>query len=84
MLVIGGLDPLDGSLTVTVTAATVRPFRLWFPLPPRADGLRTAIERAVGEADWFDDIHGLPAWRRHMTLRLAEEIRRELTPGGVR
>ncbi|SDE06427.1 CO or xanthine dehydrogenase, FAD-binding subunit [Streptomyces sp. LaPpAH-199] len=84
VLVIGGLDPLDGSLTVTVTAATVRPFRLWFPLPPRADGLRTAIERAVGEADWFDDIHGLPAWRRHMTLRLAEEIRRELTPGGVR
>ena len=29
--------------------------------------------------DWFDDLHGLPAWRRHMALRLAEEIRRELT-----
>ncbi|MEU5435119.1 FAD binding domain-containing protein [Streptomyces sp. NPDC020719] len=78
-LVIGTLDPGDGSLTVTVTAATVRPFRFWFPLPPDAARLRGAIEWAVGEDDWFDDIHGLPAWRRHMALRFAEEIRRELT-----
>ena len=27
---------------------------------------------------YYDDIHGLPAWRRHMTLHFAEEIRREL------
>ena len=33
----------------------------------------------IGADDWFDDIHGLPAWRRHMALRFAEEIRRELT-----
>jgi hypothetical protein len=32
----------------------------------------------VPRGEWFDDIHGLPEWRRHMTLRLAEEIRREL------
>ncbi|OIJ85971.1 FAD-binding molybdopterin dehydrogenase [Streptomyces sp. MUSC 14] len=78
-LVIGTLDPVDHSVTVTVTAATVRPVRLWFPLPPTAEALRTAIEGAVADDEWFDDIHGLPEWRRHMALRLAEEIRRELT-----
>ncbi|MFF0739060.1 FAD binding domain-containing protein [Streptomyces sp. NPDC004111] len=83
-LVIGTLDPLDGSLAVTLTAATTRPFRLWFALPPDRKRLRAAIESAVGAADWFDDIHGLPDWRRHMALHLAEQIRRELTPDGVR
>ncbi|WNI33924.1 FAD binding domain-containing protein [Streptomyces sp. ITFR-6] len=83
-LVIGVLDEQDGSLAVTVTAATVRPFRFWFPLPPDRAGLRGALEAAVDDADWFDDIHGLPAWRRHMAFRLAEEVRRELTTEGTR
>ncbi|MEW1749792.1 FAD binding domain-containing protein [Streptomyces angustmyceticus] len=78
-LVIATLDPLDGSLALTLTAATVRPFRLWFPLPPDAAALHDTIDRAVAARDWFDDLHGLPAWRRHMALRLSEEIRRELT-----
>ena len=77
-LLIGRTDPADGSLTLTVTASTVRPVVLWFPLHPGAAELRRAIESAVPEGSWFDDIHGLPQWRRHMTLRLAEEIRREL------
>ncbi|WP_306327497.1 FAD binding domain-containing protein [Streptomyces venezuelae] len=78
-LVIGTLDPVDGSMAVTVTAATTRPFRFWFPLPPAAGQLRTAIDAAVSGPEWFDDIHGLPEWRRHMALRLAEQVRRELT-----
>ncbi|WP_328536182.1 FAD binding domain-containing protein [Streptomyces sp. NBC_00344] len=78
VLVIGTLDPLDRSMAVTVTASTVRPVRLWFPLPPTARGLRAAIGAAVADGEWFDDIHGLPEWRQHMTFRLAEEIRREL------
>ncbi|MFE6891490.1 FAD binding domain-containing protein [Streptomyces sp. NPDC057694] len=78
VLVIGALDPSDGSLAVTVTASTVRPVRLWFPLPPSAPALRAAIGAAVADEEWFDDIHGLPEWRRHMTFRYAEEIRREL------
>lgn len=78
-LVIGAHDPRDGSLAVTVSAATVRPFRFWFALPPTAAELRRAIDGAVRPDEWYDDIHGLPAWRRHMGLRLAEEIRRELT-----
>ncbi|MEV4615085.1 FAD binding domain-containing protein [Kitasatospora sp. NPDC049258] len=77
-LLIGALDPLDGALTITVTASTVRPIRLWFPLPPNAAALREAVEYAVAPDEYFDDIHGLPAWRRHMTFRFAEEIRREL------
>jgi CO/xanthine dehydrogenase FAD-binding subunit len=78
-LVIGTLDPVDSSMAVTISAATVRPFRLWFPLPPDRGELRRAIEAAVGEDDWYDDIHGLPEWRRHMGFRLAEEVRHELT-----
>ncbi|MER5868378.1 FAD binding domain-containing protein [Streptomyces sp. NPDC002044] len=78
-LVTGACDPADGSLSVTVTAATTRPFSFWFALPPTAAALRTAIDDAVRPGEWFDDIHGLPDWRRHMALRLAEEIRRELT-----
>ncbi|MFJ2648464.1 FAD binding domain-containing protein [Streptomyces sp. NPDC087420] len=80
VLVVGALDPVDRSLAITVTASTVRPVRLWFPLPPTADEVRTAIGGAVAGDEWFDDIHGLPEWRRHMTFRYAEEIRRELSP----
>ncbi|MFI5722456.1 FAD binding domain-containing protein [Streptomyces cyaneofuscatus] len=80
-LVIGVLDPVDGSLAVTVSAATVRPFRCWFPLPPDRYTLHDAIDFTIAADDWSDDIHGLPAWRRHMALRFAEEIRRELTSG---
>ncbi|MFJ3202252.1 FAD binding domain-containing protein [Streptomyces sp. NPDC086989] len=83
-LVIGTLDPRDGSLAITLTAATTRPFRLWFPLPPDPAGLGHAIRSAVADDEWFDDIHGLPEWRRHMTLRFAQEIRRELTQDGDR
>ncbi|MFF8833757.1 FAD binding domain-containing protein [Streptomyces sp. NPDC015131] len=80
-LVIGTSDPADGSLTVTITAATVRPVRLWFPLPPGRGRLARAIGAAVDDTGWFDDIHGLPEWRRHMAFRLAEEVRHELTGG---
>ena len=83
-LVIGTLDPLDGTFAVTVTASTVRPVQLRLPPAPNAAALREAIEDAVAPGEYFDDIHGLPAWRRHLTFRLAEEIRRELTEGAGR
>ncbi|MEU3402682.1 FAD binding domain-containing protein [Streptomyces sp. NPDC006670] len=84
-LVIGAADPRDGSLAVTVTAATTRPFRFWFALPPTAAELREAIDSAVRPGEWFDDIHGLPEWRRHMALLQAEQVRRELRlPEGPR
>ncbi|WP_434615967.1 FAD binding domain-containing protein [Arthrobacter sp. A5] len=49
---------------------------------PTADGLRAALDAAIPQSLYHDDIHGLPAWRRDMTYRLAEEIRAELLPPG--
>lgn len=76
-LLIGSLDNA-GALKVTVTASTVRPIVLSFPGPTDANALRTAIAEAVTDDLYHTDIHGKPLWRKHMTLRLAEEIRAEL------
>lgn len=76
-LLIGSLDSA-GALKLTVTASTVRPIVLSFPKPPDASALRTAIAEAITDDLYHADIHGKPLWRKHMTLRLAEEIRAEL------
>jgi len=77
VLLIGTRDQRDAGFTLTVTASTPRPIKLKFEaMPSRAD-LRARIEREIGA--YYDDIHGAPAWRRHMTLHFAEEIRRELS-----
>jgi CO/xanthine dehydrogenase FAD-binding subunit len=76
-LLIGSLDA-DGALTLTVTASTVRPIRLLFPKAPDTSALRAAISEQITDDLYHTDIHGKPLWRKHMTLRLAEEIRGEL------
>ena len=76
-LLIGSFDA-DGTLALTVTASTARPIRLSFPKPPDASTLRDAIMQQVTDDLYHTDIHGKPLWRKHMTLRLAEEIRDEL------
>lgn len=76
-LLIGSLDGA-GALKLTVTASTVRPILLSFPEPPDASALRTAIADEITDDLYHADIHGKPLWRKHMTLRLAEEIRAEL------
>jgi CO/xanthine dehydrogenase FAD-binding subunit len=63
VLVIGTRGP--GGVELTVTASTPRP-------------VRVAPGASADVGPWFDDVHGDPAWRRHMTLRFAEEIRAEL------
>jgi CO/xanthine dehydrogenase FAD-binding subunit len=78
-LLIGTRGPRDFALTVT--AATPRPVQLRFATVPDAAVLAEAIERAIPPAGYYDDMHGRPDWRRHVTLLFAEEIRREL--GGV-
>jgi len=40
--------------------------------------LQDAILRGIPDGLYHDDVHGMPAWRKHMTLRLAEQIRGEL------
>ncbi|WP_027551075.1 FAD binding domain-containing protein [Bradyrhizobium sp. Cp5.3] len=76
-LLIGSLDPA-GALALTVTASTVRPIRISFPKLPDASALRDAIAEHIADDLYHTDVHGNPFWRKHMTLRLAEEIRGEL------
>jgi CO/xanthine dehydrogenase FAD-binding subunit len=76
-LLIGSLDH-DGGFALTVTGSTVRPIPFSFPAIPGADELREAIARKISDPLYHTDVHGKPAWRKHMTFRLAEEIRAEL------
>ena len=62
---------------LTITASTVRPLHAAWPTPPSRDVLDAYIEAIPSEL-WFDDVHGAPAWRRHMTRRLAAELHEEL------
>jgi CO/xanthine dehydrogenase FAD-binding subunit len=76
-LLIGSLTS-EGALALTVTASTIRPLRLSFANIPPADELREMILHRIPDALYHGDVHGKSAWRKHMTLRLAEEIRAEL------
>ncbi|HEY0291596.1 MAG TPA: FAD binding domain-containing protein [Hansschlegelia sp.] len=73
-----GLEAPDGGFALTVTAATARPVRLVFEALPESGALRAAIERAIPDTLYHDDIYGHPDWRRRLTFHLAEEIRGEL------
>jgi CO/xanthine dehydrogenase FAD-binding subunit len=79
-LLIGTLSR-DGGFSLMITASTRRPIRLSFPALPPSAALRDRIRGSIPDAQYFDDLHGAPSWRKHMTLQLAEEIRRELSPG---
>jgi CO/xanthine dehydrogenase FAD-binding subunit len=76
-LLIGSLES-EGAFALTVTGSTKRPIRLSFAGIPRADELGDMILQRIPDALYHDDVHGKPVWRKHMTLRLAEEIRAEL------
>jgi CO/xanthine dehydrogenase FAD-binding subunit len=68
----------DGAFALAVTASTKRPIKLVFDKLPGTTALREAILQTIPEALYHDDVHGKPFWRKHMTLRLASEIRNEL------
>jgi CO/xanthine dehydrogenase FAD-binding subunit len=76
-LLIGSLDS-GCAMTLTVTASTTRPVQLSFSEIPQAKELREAVLHHIPDPLYHNDVHGKPAWRKHMTLRLAEEIRAEL------
>ena len=67
------------SFALTVTAATRRPVHLDFAAVPSETILRDALIQAIPDALYYDDLHGAPDWRRHMTFRFAEQIREELS-----
>ena len=68
----------DGALALTITASTKRPVRLSFAGIPNSYELRETILQRIADELYHTDVHGKPLWRKHMTLRLAEEIRVEL------
>ena len=70
----------DDGLALTVTAATDRPYVLKFREFPAAETVQVALTERIPEDAYVDDVHGLPAWRRHLTRLYAEQIRQELSP----
>jgi len=78
-LVLGTRDR-DGGFRLTLTAATTRPICLAFPASPSPAEVAARIDAAISTPGlWHDDIHGDLAWRRHLSLVFAEEIRQELS-----
>lgn len=77
-VVIGRVDP-DGTFVLTVTASTVRPFVLRFSAVPTAHELDDALADTIGPQHWYDDPHGAPDWRRHISCAAAQSIREELS-----
>jgi hypothetical protein len=77
-LLIGRRD--DPGLTITITAATKRPYVLKFRAFPDAEVVQIALTERIPEEAYVDDVHGLPSWRRHLTRLYAEQIRQELRP----
>lgn len=78
-LVTGTYAPDTGRLDIVVTAATTRPLTAHFLRPPPPPLLRARLDELLAPGLIVDDVHGHPAWRRRMTLRLAETARHELT-----
>ena len=81
-LVIGTQDRASGDLLITITAATPRPVQLRFGQVPSAVDLRRAIDAQIPADGYFDDVHGSPAYKRHVTYYFAEQIRAELAQPG--
>jgi hypothetical protein len=70
-------------MTLTITAGTVRPFQIEFPVIPDAARLTRELKETIPDTGYLDDVHGDPAYRKHLTFHFAEEIRRELQQGGL-
>jgi CO/xanthine dehydrogenase FAD-binding subunit len=68
----------EEGLIITVTAATKRPHVLDFPATPTAEVVQIALTERIPDDAYVRDVHGSPAWRRHLTRLYAEQIRREL------
>jgi CO/xanthine dehydrogenase FAD-binding subunit len=73
------LDQDSGRFALTITASTPHPLYAVWPRPPAPSELDSHID-AIPSTLWYDDVHGSPAWRRHMTRRLAAELLEELHP----
>ncbi len=77
-LLVGTRPKTGDDFLLTITAATAKPMQLHFDRPPSAGALHRAIDAAVHDSDWFDDVHGSAPYKRHLTYYYAEQIRAEL------
>jgi CO/xanthine dehydrogenase FAD-binding subunit len=77
-LIVGTRPKTGDDFLLTIMAATAKPVQLHFDRLPSAGALRRAIDAAVKESDWFDDVHGSAPYKRHLTYYYAEQIRAEL------
>ena len=77
-LLIGTILPQGGPFTLTVSAATPKPVQLVFPELPNARTLRDRLLTEIPDDGYFDDVHGSPEYRKHITHYYAEQIRNEL------
>src|SRR5437899_2377926 len=68
-------------LRFSITAATRRPVTIEFACLPKAGELRARLIESIPDALYFDDVHGTPEYRRHITGYLAEQIRQEFERG---
>jgi CO/xanthine dehydrogenase FAD-binding subunit len=84
VLLIGTQLPGQESWALTVTAATIKPVRLELPGATSGTRLRDALRAAIPDDLFLDDVHGTPAYRKHLTYQFAEEIRRELSSKGAK
>jgi CO/xanthine dehydrogenase FAD-binding subunit len=66
----------DDGTAITVTGATERPYQFRYAAIPEAEALSLDLDTIE---PWYDDPHGSPRWRAHVTRLLAEEIRHELS-----
>ncbi|MBS7539038.1 FAD binding domain-containing protein [Ancylobacter lacus] len=68
-------------LILTVTAATRRPVQIRCVGFPTPDELALRLIEDIPTSLYYDDVHGRPEWRRHLTREFALEIRDELQRG---
>ena len=83
VIVIGTQTAGSDDLLLTVTAATARPMQIHFDHVPTTALLRHAVDAHIRDADYFDDVHGSAAYKRHLTYYYAEQIRAELRQGAA-
>ncbi len=67
----------DTAISLTITASTRRPIVLRWPQLPTAPALDQQLAELPASL-WLDDMAGRPAWRRHITRLLAQDLIQEL------
>ena len=77
---IGTLAPDGAAFDLTITASTPRPIRLSFKGVPSRSALRDRINREISPANYYNDVHGAPAWRRQVRHEEAEQAAGDAVP----